>query len=68
MKKNSRRDDFFVRYGSPRQNPEEPFRIEPKETPEEIIIVRYGCPRPENSKKPSKLKKGLLKKRKIRNV
>lgn len=39
-----------IRYGSPRLDPEEP--VKPRE-PEGLI--RYGCPRPETQKKPSKL-------------
>lgn len=46
-----------IRYGSPRQDPEKPVRKEPKKPREPETIKRYGCPRPEISKKPSKLRR-----------
>lgn len=46
-----------IRYGSPRQDPEILVRIEPKKPCEPEGIRRYGCPRPEISKKPSKLRR-----------
>ena len=51
-----RRDhrSIFIRYGPPRQDPEKPDRKEPKKLHEPI---RYGCPPPEISKKPSKLRR-----------
>lgn len=44
-----------IRYGSPRQDPEKPVRKEPKKPREPETIKRYGCPRLETQKKPSKL-------------
>lgn len=41
-----------VRYGSPRLDSEEPVKPHEVET-----IARYGCPPPEISNKPSKLKR-----------
>ncbi len=46
-----------IRYGSPRQDPEKPVRKEQKKPCEPEGIRRYGCPRPEISKKPSKLRR-----------
>ena len=46
-----------IRYGSPRQDPEKPVRKEPKKPREPETIKRYGCLRPEISKKPSKLRR-----------
>ena len=46
-----------IRYGSPRQKPGVDF-FEIKEKPHEVeTIARYGCPPPEISNKPSKLKR-----------
>ena len=46
-----------IRYGSPRQKPDVDF-FEIKEKPHEVEkISRYGCPPPEISNKPSKLKR-----------
>ena len=68
-KKISGTDDIFqlVRYCSPRrdhrsifirnEDPEKPVRKEPKKPREPETIKRYGCPRPEISKKPSKLRR-----------
>ena len=56
-----RRDhrSIFIRYGPPRQDPEKPVRKEPKKPREPETIKRYGCPRPEISKKPSKLRPAI---------
>ena len=68
-KKISGTDDIFqpVRYGSPRrdhrsifirnEDPEKPVRKKTKKLHEVETIARYGCPPPEISKKPSKLKR-----------
>ena len=46
-----------IRYGSPRQKTDVDF-FEIKEKPHEVeTIARYGCPPPEISNKPSKLKR-----------
>ena len=54
----ARRDhrSIFIRYRPPRQGPEKAVRKEPKKLHEPI---RYGCPPPEISKKPSKLRPAI---------
>lgn len=47
-----------IRYGSPRQKKPGMDFFEIKEKPHEVeTIARYGCPPPEISNKPSKLKR-----------